>query len=47
MKVAQEPAIKRTYHRPEVKDYGKINEITASGASGLNNDRAGGKNHWS
>jgi hypothetical protein len=39
MKAAQEPAIKRTYHCPEVKDYGKINQITASGLSGRN-DRA-------
>jgi hypothetical protein len=31
MKTPQEQAIRKPYHHPEVKDYGKISQITKTG----------------
>lgn len=40
MKTPQEQAIGRTYHRPEVKDYGKISQITKTAVGTTAQDAA-------
>ena len=42
MKTAQETDTRKAYHRPEIKDYGKINQITASGGTVGRNDHSVG-----
>jgi len=41
MKISREQAAKKSYHSPEVKDYGNISKITAAGGTGQMGDGGG------